>query len=58
MRFEQRLRDGLEDGSVLGQQIGTFEKYTKVRQEIGVCFDFTNRKKMADFEGPLKKLKC
>ncbi|XP_048356077.1 G patch domain-containing protein 3 [Sphaerodactylus townsendi] len=29
MRFEQRLRDGLEDGSVLGQQIGTFEKYTK-----------------------------
>ncbi|KAL8220658.1 UNVERIFIED_CONTAM: hypothetical protein K2H54_051626 [Gekko kuhli] len=29
MRFEQRLRDGLEDGSVLEQQIGTFEKYTK-----------------------------
>uniref|UniRef100_A0A8D0LCJ3 G-patch domain containing 3 n=1 Tax=Sphenodon punctatus TaxID=8508 RepID=A0A8D0LCJ3_SPHPU len=29
MRFEQRLRDGLEDGSVLGQQIGSFEKYTK-----------------------------
>ncbi|XP_054855579.1 G patch domain-containing protein 3 [Eublepharis macularius] len=29
MRFEQRLRDGLEDGSVLGQHIGTFEKYTK-----------------------------
>ncbi|XP_062996546.1 G patch domain-containing protein 3 [Elgaria multicarinata webbii] len=29
MRFEQRLRDGLEDGSVLGQQIGNFEKYTK-----------------------------
>ncbi|XP_053124804.1 G patch domain-containing protein 3 isoform X2 [Hemicordylus capensis] len=30
MRFEQRLREGLEDGSVLGQQIGNFEKYTKV----------------------------
>ncbi|XP_053867476.1 G patch domain-containing protein 3 [Malaclemys terrapin pileata] len=29
MRLEQRLRDGLEDGSVSGQQIGTFEKYTK-----------------------------
>ncbi|XP_042296990.1 G patch domain-containing protein 3 isoform X2 [Sceloporus undulatus] len=29
MRFEQRLRDGLEDGSVLGQTIGDFEKYTK-----------------------------
>uniref|UniRef100_A0A8C8R5F5 G-patch domain containing 3 n=1 Tax=Pelusios castaneus TaxID=367368 RepID=A0A8C8R5F5_9SAUR len=29
MRFEQRLRDGLEDGSVSRQQIGTFEKYTK-----------------------------
>ncbi|XP_053254649.1 G patch domain-containing protein 3 [Podarcis raffonei] len=29
MRFEQRLRDGLEDGSVLSQQIGNFEKYTK-----------------------------
>uniref|UniRef100_A0A2D4L2D5 G-patch domain-containing protein n=1 Tax=Micrurus paraensis TaxID=1970185 RepID=A0A2D4L2D5_9SAUR len=29
MRFEQRLRDGLEDGSILGQRIGNFEKYTK-----------------------------
>ncbi|XP_015674216.1 G patch domain-containing protein 3 isoform X1 [Protobothrops mucrosquamatus] len=29
MRFEQRLRDGVEDGSVLGQRIGNFEKYTK-----------------------------
>uniref|UniRef100_K7GGD7 G-patch domain containing 3 n=1 Tax=Pelodiscus sinensis TaxID=13735 RepID=K7GGD7_PELSI len=29
MRLEQRLRDGLEDGSVSGHQIGTFEKYTK-----------------------------
>ncbi|XP_061452868.1 G patch domain-containing protein 3 [Rhineura floridana] len=29
MRFEQRLRDGLEDGSLLGQQIGNFEKFTK-----------------------------
>ncbi|NWX22872.1 GPTC3 protein, partial [Aegotheles bennettii] len=29
MLLEQRLRDGLEDGSVSGQQIGTFERYTK-----------------------------
>ncbi|XP_063167819.1 G patch domain-containing protein 3 isoform X2 [Candoia aspera] len=29
IRFEQRLRDGVEDGSVLGQQTGNFEKYTK-----------------------------
>ncbi|XP_067167795.1 G patch domain-containing protein 3 [Apteryx mantelli] len=29
MWLEQRLRDGLEDGSVSGQQVGTFEKYTK-----------------------------
>uniref|UniRef100_A0A6J0UTK5 G patch domain-containing protein 3 isoform X1 n=1 Tax=Pogona vitticeps TaxID=103695 RepID=A0A6J0UTK5_9SAUR len=29
MRFEKRLRDGLEDGSVLGQPVGNFEKYTK-----------------------------
>uniref|UniRef100_A0A8C6Z5B2 G-patch domain containing 3 n=1 Tax=Nothoprocta perdicaria TaxID=30464 RepID=A0A8C6Z5B2_NOTPE len=29
MWLEQRLRDGLEDGSVSGQHIGTFEKYTK-----------------------------
>lgn len=30
MWLEQRLRDGLEDGSVSGQQIGTFERHTKV----------------------------
>lgn len=30
MWLEQRLRDGLEDGAVAGQQIGTFERYTKV----------------------------
>lgn len=30
MWLEQRLRDGLEDGSVSGQHIGTFERYTKV----------------------------
>ncbi|NXR30191.1 GPTC3 protein, partial [Zosterops hypoxanthus] len=29
MWLEQRLRDGLEDGSVSGQHIGTFERYTK-----------------------------
>uniref|UniRef100_A0A8V5H9J4 Uncharacterized protein n=1 Tax=Melopsittacus undulatus TaxID=13146 RepID=A0A8V5H9J4_MELUD len=29
MRLEQRLRDGLEDGSVSRQQIGAFERYTK-----------------------------
>ncbi|NXC40905.1 GPTC3 protein, partial [Penelope pileata] len=29
MWLERRLRDGLEDGSVSGQQIGTFERYTK-----------------------------
>ncbi|XP_065713381.1 G patch domain-containing protein 3 [Patagioenas fasciata] len=29
MWLEQRLWDGLEDGSVSGQQIGTFERYTK-----------------------------
>uniref|UniRef100_A0A8D0DGR5 G-patch domain containing 3 n=1 Tax=Salvator merianae TaxID=96440 RepID=A0A8D0DGR5_SALMN len=29
MRYEQRLRDGLEAGSVLDKQIGNFEKYTK-----------------------------
>ncbi|KAK1153006.1 hypothetical protein AOXY_G30335 [Acipenser oxyrinchus oxyrinchus] len=29
MRYEQRLRDGLEEGSVQGQRIGGFEKYTK-----------------------------
>ncbi|NWV53437.1 GPTC3 protein, partial [Daphoenositta chrysoptera] len=29
MWLERRLRDGLEDGSVSGQHIGTFERYTK-----------------------------
>ncbi|KFP06818.1 G patch domain-containing protein 3, partial [Calypte anna] len=29
MCLEQRLRDGLEDGAVSGQQIGTFERHTK-----------------------------
>ncbi|NXT68044.1 GPTC3 protein, partial [Chaetops frenatus] len=29
MWLEQRLRDGLEDGSVSGQHIGTFERFTK-----------------------------
>ncbi|NXQ52161.1 GPTC3 protein, partial [Anthoscopus minutus] len=29
MWLEQRLRDGLEDGSVSGQHVGTFERYTK-----------------------------
>lgn len=38
MRFEQRLRDGVEDGSVLGQRIGNFEKYTKVRSEVGIYY--------------------
>lgn len=30
MWLEQRLRAGLEDGSVSGQHIGTFERHTKV----------------------------
>ncbi|XP_008835059.1 G patch domain-containing protein 3 [Nannospalax galili] len=29
MRLEQRLRDGQEDGSVIGRQVGTFERHTK-----------------------------
>uniref|UniRef100_A0A8C5K120 G patch domain containing 3 n=1 Tax=Jaculus jaculus TaxID=51337 RepID=A0A8C5K120_JACJA len=29
MRLEQRLRDGEEDGSVIGHQVGTFERHTK-----------------------------
>ncbi|XP_039589701.1 G patch domain-containing protein 3 isoform X2 [Passer montanus] len=29
MWLEQRLRDGLEDGSVSGQHIGTFERHTR-----------------------------
>lgn len=30
MRLERRLRDGQEDGSVIGRQVGTFERHTKV----------------------------
>lgn len=30
MRLEQRLRDGQEDGSVIGRHVGTFERHTKV----------------------------
>ncbi|NXI53236.1 GPTC3 protein, partial [Chloroceryle aenea] len=30
MWLEQRRRDGSEEGSLVGQQIGTFERYTKV----------------------------
>lgn len=41
MWLEQRLRDGLEDGSVSGQHIGTFERYTKVSSgclpRAGLC---------------------
>lgn len=37
MRLEQRLRDGLEDESIAGQRIGTFEKYTKVRLKVS-CY--------------------
>ncbi|XP_006975689.1 G patch domain-containing protein 3 [Peromyscus maniculatus bairdii] len=29
MRLEQRLRDGQEDGSVIGRHVGTFERHTK-----------------------------
>ncbi|XP_020838887.1 G patch domain-containing protein 3 [Phascolarctos cinereus] len=29
MHLEQRLRDGLEDGSVVNHQVGTFERHTK-----------------------------
>ncbi|XP_068935038.1 G patch domain-containing protein 3 [Petaurus breviceps papuanus] len=29
MRLEQRLRDGLEDGSMVSQHVGTFERHTK-----------------------------
>ena len=31
MRLERRLRDGQEYGSVTECQVGTFERYTKVR---------------------------
>lgn len=31
MRYEKRLREGLEDGSGHNQSIGSFEKFTKVR---------------------------
>ncbi|XP_072465583.1 G patch domain-containing protein 3 isoform X1 [Notamacropus eugenii] len=29
MRLEQRLRDGVEDGSAVSHQVGTFERHTK-----------------------------
>ncbi|XP_031234837.1 G patch domain-containing protein 3 [Mastomys coucha] len=29
MRLERRLREGQEDGSVIGRQVGTFERHTK-----------------------------
>ena len=32
MRYENRLRDGLEDGSGSSQSIGRFERFTKVSQ--------------------------
>ena len=32
MRFEKRLREGLEDGSGSSQSIGSFERFTKVRR--------------------------
>jgi hypothetical protein len=32
MRLERRLREGQEDGSVLGGQVGTFERHTKVSE--------------------------
>ncbi len=31
MRYEKRLREGLEDGSGHSQSIGSFERFTKVR---------------------------
>lgn len=31
MRLERRLREGQEDGSVIGRQVGTFERHTKVK---------------------------
>lgn len=55
MRFEQRLRDGLEDGSVLGQHIGTFEKYTKVR--LGCVLTSLAEENLADFEECFLKTK-
>jgi hypothetical protein len=32
MRLEQRRRDGQEDGSMIGHQVGTFERHTKVSE--------------------------
>lgn len=32
MRYEKRLRDGLEDGSGHNQSIGSFERFSKVRR--------------------------
>ena len=41
MRYEKRLREGLEDGLGHNQTIGSFEKFTKVRklsQHISCCY--------------------
>lgn len=32
MRYEKRLREGLEDRSGHSQSIGSFERFTKVRR--------------------------
>lgn len=32
MHLEHRLREGQEDGSVIGRQVGTFERHTKVSE--------------------------
>lgn len=32
MRYEKRLREGLEDGSGHNQTIGNFERFTKVKR--------------------------
>lgn len=34
MRYENRLRDGVEDGSGHNQSIGSFERFTKVSRLI------------------------
>lgn len=38
MRYEKRLRDGIEDGSGHNQSIGSFERFTKV--SIGSCSSY------------------
>lgn len=34
MRYEQRLREGVEDGSGHNQSIGSFERFTKVSRRV------------------------